>query len=122
MQSSANVSNDPLEAAAGQMRSLCSDGESLPPVLSRGSLGRMLIHIDNIRRSVVASTSDHVNAAKRLNDFAILFARVARSSDAPDGPLAGRLISVSNNLRAASDQLSRVDAIPDWRTAERGTG
>jgi len=104
------------------MRTLCPDGESLPPLLNQGSLGRILIHIDNIGRSVSESATDHVNAAKRLNDFALLFARVARSSEPPDGPLARRLTSVSDNLRAASERLSRADAIPDWRAADPGAG
>ena len=119
MHSHSTNSDNPLEAAASQMRNLCDSGESLPPLLSHGSLGRMLIHVDNIGRSVVASTIDHVNAAKRLNDFAVIFARVASNSAPADRPLAKRLTSVSDNLRAASEQLSRTDSIPRWRAAER---
>ena len=108
--------DNPLEAATHQMRDLCSYGEPLPHFLDQGSLGRMLVHVDNIGRSVIASTQDHVNAAKRLNDFALIFARVARNSEPSGGPLADRLTSVSENLRAASEQLSRTDAIPEGRT------
>lgn len=106
--------DNPLEVAASQMRNLCRVGESLPPSFNAGSLGRMLVHIENIGRSVTASRADHVNAAKRLNDFAIIFARVARRSEEANGPLAHRLRSVSDNLRAASEQLSRAEV-----TAER---
>ncbi len=113
--------DNPLEAATSQMRDLCCNGESLPPLLDQGSLGRMLIHIGNISRSVVASTQDHVNAAKRLNDFALVFARVAKNSEPPNGPFADRLASVSNNLRAASEQLSRANGIPAWGAAGNGT-
>ena len=114
------ASDNPLEAAASQMRNLCRVGEPLPPTFNHGSLGRMLVHVENIGRSVTASKTDHVNAAKRLNDFAIIFARVARSSAPADGPLAHRLTSVSDNLRAASEQLSRADAIPELHTTDHG--
>ncbi len=112
--------DNPLEAATSQMRDLCGNGESLPPLLDQGSLGRMLVHISNISRSVVASTQDHVNAAKRLNDFALVFARVAKNSKPPNGPFADRLTSVCNNLRAASEQLSRADALPPWGAPGHG--
>ncbi len=73
--------NSPLEAAANQMRSLCHEGETLPSRIDQGSVGRILIHVDNIGRSVSASMQDHANAAKRLNDFAIIFARFAKNSE-----------------------------------------
>jgi len=120
MSASAFNNDNPLEAAATQMRNLCSDDEPLPRSLDRGSVGRMLVHIDNIKRSVIASTQDHLNAAKRLNDFALIFARLARNSDSPDGALAMRMTSVANNLRAASQQLAGADAVPEWRGAEPG--
>lgn len=101
-----------LETAASQIRSLWQDGETLPAWIDPGSVGRILLHIDNISRSVTASTRDHVNAAKRLNDFALIFSRFARDSEPPDGPLAARMTSVSDNLRAASQELSRADAVP----------
>ena len=121
MPAHASTIDNPLEAATSQMRNLCCDGESLPPSLDHGSMGRMLVHIDNISRSVIASTHDHVNAAKRLNDFALIFARLARDSESPDGPLAARMTSVSENLRAASEELSGADAVPGWRALE-GSG
>lgn len=102
------------------MRNLCRDGEFLPPSLDQGSLGRILVHVDNISRSVSETTRDHVNAAKRLNDFALIFARVAKISEPSDGPLAERLTSVSDNLRAASEQLSRADSMPGQGAAGPG--
>jgi hypothetical protein len=104
--------DNPLEAAASQIRSLCDDGETLPPWFDGGSVRRILVHIDNIGRSVTASMQDHVNAAKRLNDFAAIFARFARKSLPLDEALAVRLTSVSDNLRAASEELSRANATP----------
>lgn len=103
----------PLEAAASQMRNLCPDGEAPPEWFNAGSVGRILVHIDNIGRSVAASKQDHVNAAKRLNDFALIFARFAKNSAPPDGPFAVRLASVSDNLRAASENLSRAGPLTD---------
>lgn len=113
-------SDNPLEAAASQMRNLCRGGESLPDAFNLGSIGRMLVHIENIGRSVAASKTDHVNAAKRLNDFAIIFARVARNSGSANRPLADRLTSVSDNLRAASEQLSRAEAFPEGHATDHG--
>ncbi|HEU4687142.1 MAG TPA: hypothetical protein VFS23_02210 [Vicinamibacterales bacterium] len=98
---------NPLEAAASQIRRLCDEGETLPPWFDAGSVRRILLHIDNIGRSVSASMQDHVNAAKRLNDFACIFGRFAKNSQPPDEALAMRLTSVSDNLRAASEELSR---------------
>ena len=109
MSAHAPADDTPLEAAASQMRRLCRDGETLPAWFDTGSVERILVHIDNIGRSVTASMQDHVNAAKRLNDFAIIFARFAKNTEPPDGPLAERLNSVSENLRAASEELSRSD-------------
>jgi hypothetical protein len=75
----------------------------------------MLVHITNINLSVLASTLDHVNAAKRLNDFALTLARIARNSVPPSQLLTSRMTSVANNLRAVSDELTRGDAIPNWQ-------
>jgi len=122
MSASAPTFDNPLEAAASQMRSLCRDGEPLPPPLDHGSMDRMLVHIDNINRSVIASTQDHVNAAKRLNDFAVIFARLATNSEQPNGAIAMRMTAVADNLRAASEQLAGANAIPRWRAPDRDKG
>jgi len=110
--------DNPLEAATHQIRDICHDVEHLehrPPSLDLGSVGRMLVHIDNINRSVLASTQDHVNAVKRLNDFALNFARLARDAEPPNGALAVRMNSVADSLRAASEELAGADGIPKWR-------
>ena len=105
--------DNPLDAAASQIRDLCGDGKKLPSWFNAGTVRRILVHVDNIRRSVSASMQDHVNAAKRLNDFAVIFARFAKNSQPPDEALAVRLTSVSDNLRAASEVLSCADATPE---------
>lgn len=109
-----------LEAAASQIRNLCDEGETLPSWFDTGSVRRILVHVDNIGRSVNASMQDHVNAAKRLNDFAGIFARFAKNSQPPDEALAVRLTSVSNNLRAASIRLSRADGTPEFSATRHG--
>jgi hypothetical protein len=116
----ATVEN-PLQAAASQIRSLCDDGEALPSWLDAGSVRRILVHVDNISRSVTTSMQDHVNAAKRLNDFAGIFARFAENSET-DSALAARLISVSDNLRAASGRLARADATAELPAIRNGAG
>jgi hypothetical protein len=112
---------NPLQAAASQIRSLCDDGEALPSWLDAGSVRRILVHVDNISRSVTTSMQDHVNAAKRLNDFAGIFARFAENSET-DSALAARLISVSDNLRAASGRLARADATAELPAIRNGAG
>jgi hypothetical protein len=105
MSALASSFQDSLSSAASQMRNLCQSGPH-PSWFDAGSVGRMLVHIDNIGRSVTTSSQDHVNAAKRLNDFAVVFARFAKNSEPTDGSFAVRLTSVSDNLRAASTKLS----------------
>jgi len=116
MQTSSSAFDNPLEAAASELRTLCRNPGALPPPFDAGTVGRILVHITNINRSVVASTQDHVNAAKRLNDFALIFTRLGRASAPPNGELAARLSSVADNLRAASGELAGADAIPNWRS------
>jgi hypothetical protein len=108
MSAHAPTADTPLEAAATQIRNLCDERESLPTWIDSASVRRILVHIDNIGRAVTASMQDHVNAAKRLNDFAVVFARFAKKSPPPHEALAVRLISVSDNLRAASEELSHA--------------
>ena len=76
----------------------------------------MLVHISNINLSVLGSTQDHVAASKRLNDFAFTLDRMARKSEQPNDVLRARMTAVAMNLRAASEQLARADAVPNWRT------
>src|SRR5688572_20254455 len=115
MSISAPIHDNPLDFAVGQLRNIC-EGERLQSSIDAGSLRRMLVHITNINLSVLASTQDHVNATKRLNDFALSLARIAKNADPPDEALKARLPSVSENLRAASEELARSDGIPNWRT------
>ena len=64
-----------------------------PRGVDTGTLARMLVHMDNIAKSVSASRDDHVNASKRLNDFANTVERMERIAAQPgavrtDTPIA----------------------------------
>lgn len=112
------ASLNPLTVATDDLRDLCSDPRMSPATIDPAAVGRIIAHITNINRSVVMSTQDHCNAAKRLNDFATTFERLARRSVPPADELAARIASVATHLRAASKQLTECDAVPDWRAPE----
>jgi hypothetical protein len=107
--------DNPLESVINQLRDLCGDREVLRSPSDAASVGRMLVHITNINASVLASTEDHANAAKRLNDFAFTLSRMARGSELDNEALTSRLTAVANDLRAASEELARGNTVPNWR-------
>jgi hypothetical protein len=115
MSDSTPTVDNPLESAITQLRNICSDREVLKSSIDAGSVTRILVHLVNISTSVLASTQDHVNASKRLNDFAVALARIAKKSDAPNEVLTTRMTSVSETLRGASEELARSGDIPNWR-------
>lgn len=121
MQTNTLSIDNPLTAAAEQLREICRDHQTSPPSFDSASVGRIIVHITNINRSVIASTQDRCNAAKRLNDFATVFDRVTRNIEPQSGALAVRMTSVANNLRAASQELASNDAIPGWRAPDSPT-
>jgi hypothetical protein len=106
--------DSPLEAAVNQLHLICNEPRLLDSSIDTGSVQRIAIHLTNINSSVRASTRDHVNAAKRLNDFAITLARMARKAVQPSDELTVRMSSVANTLRAASEELTRSKAVPNW--------
>ena len=106
---------NPLNSAVSQLLSIYDDRGLLTSSMDVGSVKRMLVHINNINNSVLSSTRDHVNAAKRLNDFALSLSRIARNSAPASEVLASRMAEIAENLRTASDELTRNDAIPNWQ-------
>jgi hypothetical protein len=106
--------DNPLTSAALDMGKISRDRELLTSTIDTGSVKRMLVHIGNINCSVLASTRDHVNASKRLNDFALTLARIARNSEPPNQELAVRMTSIAENLRSASQELAGANSIPNW--------
>jgi hypothetical protein len=114
--SSANIEN-PLASAAQTLGAICEDRQLTTSTMDAGSMARILVHIKNINSSVLASTDDHANAAKRLNDFATALARIARNTEAPNEQLVTRMSSVASDLRSASEKLAAADAIPNWQSS-----
>ena len=97
---SAQTSENPLERATNQLRDICREHEHLTAPFDAGSLARMLVHIANINHSILLSTRDHLNASKRLHDFALTLERIARHFAPQDGALAMRMTGVAKVLRA----------------------
>jgi hypothetical protein len=115
MSDSTSPNANPLDSVVDQLRSICGDRELLKSSIDAGSMSRILVHISNINLSVLASTQDHVNAAKRLNDFAFSLVRMAGKSEPPSEALEARVARIADELRAASDELARNDSIPNWQ-------
>jgi hypothetical protein len=105
---------NPLDSAIIELRDISGDRELLNSTIDAGSLRRMLIHLSNINLSVLASTQDHVNASKRLNDFACTLIRIAKNAELPNDVLTTRMTRVADALRGASDELQRNDVVPNW--------
>jgi hypothetical protein len=112
------TTENPLQGVIRQLRSICEDRDLLRSAMDAGSVGRIAVHITNINASVLASTQDHVNASKRLKDFAAALARIARNTAPPNDVLTSRVRLVAASLRDASDELARADRIPDWATQD----
>jgi len=74
---------NPVEQARNLLRAVFKHEQARDPRGSdAGTLERMLGHLHNIEKSVTASMEDHVNASKRLRDFAVKF-RTAHSRPEP---------------------------------------
>ena len=106
---------NPLDSAIEELRTIPDDRELIKSSIDAGTLRRMLVHLSNINVSVLASTQDHVNASKRLNDFALTLTRMAKNAELPNEVLTRRMTLAATSLRAASDELARSDAVPNWR-------
>lgn len=81
----------------------------------------MVVHMTNINQAVLASTRDHVNASKRLNDFALTLNRIARHFEPQDAQLAVRMNDVAETLRAAGKELAENNAVPAWQASASGS-
>ena len=107
--------DNPLESAIVELQAIADDRELFKSSIDAGSLRRMVVHLANINRSVLASTQDHVNASKRLNDFAFTLTRMAKNAELPNDVLTARMALVAAALRAASEELAGSNAVPNWR-------
>jgi len=110
---------NPVEQARNLLRALYKAEQARDPRgTDTGSLERMLGHLHNIEKSVTASMQDHVNASKRLRDFAETLERMKdRLSGGPEeqGYQIGALIQL---LRKASIELGSSGAPPAWASSE----
>jgi hypothetical protein len=111
---------NPVEQARNLLRTIFKYEQSRDPRGSdTGSLERMLGHLHNIEKSVTSSMQDHVNASKRLRDFAETLERMKeRLSSNPheaQGNQIGALIVV---LRKASVELGSSGGPPAWASSE----
>jgi hypothetical protein len=97
---------NPLQDAISQLRSIREDRDFPISAADAGSVERIAVHITNINASVTASSRDHVNASKRLNDFATALARIARNTTPPNEVLTDRIRLIGASLRGVSDRLA----------------
>jgi hypothetical protein len=108
---------NPLHGVISQLRNISEDRDLLESTIDAGSLKRIAVHITNINSSVTASTQDHANASKRLNDFASALARIAKNAALPNEALSNRMHLIGARLRSVSQDLAGADRVPDWTTA-----
>lgn len=78
------------------------------------SLDRILFHLGNIQQAVSASSESHVNAAKRLGDFALTAERISGRNL---GAVA-ELTRLSDTLRAAGSGIQKSIATREVAPAE----
>jgi hypothetical protein len=113
MSDTTQIQQNPLDHAELQLREICESHAQFDDAIDTGSLNRMLVHIRNINASVSASTRDHVNAAKRLSDFATTLGRLATKSPL-DAELATRISNLAGTLRNAGAEIASGAAMPRW--------
>lgn len=114
MNDNAPTSANPLEYAESHLREICERRDQYETPIDTGSLGRMIVHIGNINRSVSLSSEDHANAAKRLKDFALTLARIGKRQPPPCEDLATRINDLVETLTAAGTELASSAATPKW--------
>ncbi|HEV7608431.1 MAG TPA: hypothetical protein VGO61_13895 [Steroidobacteraceae bacterium] len=110
---------NPVEHARNLLRTIFKYEQTRDPRgTDTGSLERMLGHLHNIEKSVTTSMQDHVNASKRLKDFAETLERMKErlsNGHEDQGNQIGALIVV---LRKASVELGTAGAPPAWASSE----
>jgi hypothetical protein len=108
-----------VEQARNLLRAVFKHEQTRDPRGSdAGTLERMLGHLHNIEKSVTASMEDHVNASKRLRDFADTLERMKeRLSVAPHQEYAMQIDALIASLRKASSELGASGAPPAWASS-----
>ncbi|MEO8018662.1 MAG: hypothetical protein ABI769_12675 [Pseudomonadota bacterium] len=111
---------NPVEQARNLLRTIFKYEQARDPRgTDTGSLERMLGHLHNIEKSVTTSMQDHVNASKRLKDFAETLERMKeRLSGAPHEDQGSQIAALIVVLRKASVELGTAGAPPAWASSE----
>jgi len=111
---------NPVEQARNLLRLVFKHEQTRDPRGSdAGTLERMLGHLHNIEKSVTASMEDHVNASKRLRDFAETLERMKeRLSTGPHQDQSSQIGALIMLLRKASTELGGSGAPPPWASSE----
>ena len=110
---------NPVEQARNLLRVVFKHEQARDPRGSdAGTLERMLGHLHNIEKSVTASMEDHVNASKRLRDFAETLERMKeRLSTVPHQEQVSQINALIAALRKASTELGAAGAPPAWASS-----
>lgn len=110
---------NPVEQARNLLRNVFKHEQARDPRGSdAGTLERMLGHLHNIEKSVTSSMEDHVNASKRLRDFADTLERMKeRLAGAPQQEQAMQIDALITSLRKASSELGASGAPPAWASS-----
>ena len=110
---------NPVEHARNLLRTIFKYEQTRDPRgTDTGSLERMLGHLHNIEKSVTASMEDHVNASKRLRDFAETLERMKeRLSTTPHQEQVPQINALIASLRKASTELGASGAPPAWASS-----
>jgi len=95
-----------LDDVIKQLRDIVEDRDLLKSTIDTGTVQRIAVHVTNINTSIVASSEDHVNASKRLNDFASALTRIAKNSELPSEALENRMRQIAARLRSVSEALA----------------
>jgi hypothetical protein len=111
---------NPVEQARNLLRTIFKYEQSRDPRgTDTGSLERMLGHLHNIEKSVTTSMQDHVNASKRLKDFAETLERMKeRLSTGQNEEQGSQISALIVVLRKASVELGTAGAPPAWASSE----
>jgi hypothetical protein len=111
---------NPVEQARNLLRTIYKYEQTRDPRGSdTGSLERMLGHLHNIEKSVTTSMQDHVNASKRLRDFAETLERMKeRLSGSPHEVQGNQIGALIVMLKKASAELGSSGAPPAWASSE----
>jgi hypothetical protein len=111
---------NPVEQARNLLRTIYKYEQTRDPRGSdTGSLERMLGHLHNIEKSVTTSMQDHVNASKRLRDFAETLERMKeRLSGSPHEVQGNQIGALIVMLKKASTELGSSGAPPPWASSE----